>query len=159
MTQDFDARLDPADEARLISDIRQFPAALQRSTRTRIGEAARPIGIRIVQEVAPQLPRRGGLAFRVAGARGTVSTRTGLRTAGVTLAFTRPRVLRYIDRGEIPHPVYARGPRQGWTWRTQPIRAGLVTQAFERNEPEARRAVEKAVTDAARTIRAGEVRP
>lgn len=155
--QDFEARLDPADEARLVRDIKAFPRELQKATTRRLRAAVQPMGKDIIAEVAGQLPRGGGLAYRVAGALSTVSTRTGARTAGVSLGFTKPKVLRSIEKGQIPHPVYARGPRSGWPWNNeQTIRAGIISEAFGRHERAARAAVEKALVDAAQSIHGGE---
>src|SRR3954462_7736219 len=148
-TEDVRVQLDPADQARLLREGKAFDKNLAKAMLRRVREVATPIGREMVREVAPQLPRRGGLAYRIAAARGTVTSRTGLRTAGVTLGVTKPRVLRYIDKGKIPHPVYAQGVRAGWRWsNTQTIRSGLVTEAFRRHERQARAAVEHAVLDA-----------
>jgi hypothetical protein len=156
--EDIRVQLDPADEARLLRDVKAFDKELAKALTKRIRTVVQPLGVRIAQEVAPDLPHRGGLAYRIAGVRGTVSTRTGLRSAGVILSFRKPRVLGYIDKGLIPHPVYAdvNRPRASWTWRTQSIRPGLVTAAFQRHEAQAKAAVEQAVLDAASTIHAGE---
>lgn len=156
--QDFDARLAPDDEARLLREIRDFSGELSKALTKRIRTAAVPLAQRMVAEVSYELPRRGGLAYRIAAARGTISTRTGSGSAGVSLGFRKPRVLRYIEQGEFPHPVFADAQqrRATWTWVTQPIRSRLVTQAFERNEQQARAAVEQAVADAAATVTSGQ---
>ena len=157
--QDIEVKLAPDDEARLLRDIRGFSRELSKNLAGRIKAAAQPIGREMIEEVAPELPRRGGLAYRIAGARALVTTRTG-STAGVSLNFRKPRVLAYIERGQIPHPVYGRVDRgrRSWTWTDkQRIREGLVTEAFDRHERQARAAVQQAVDEAAKTIRAGEI--
>lgn len=158
--QDVRVELDPKDEARLVREIKGFDRELSKALVHRIREVAQPLGRHIIEEIAPELPRRGGLAYRIAGVRGgTIRTRTSGNTAGVELGFRKPRVLRYIEQGKIPHPVFAdvNQPRASWRWATQSIRSGLPNEAFKRNAPKAREAVRKAIEDAAKTISAGTV--
>lgn len=156
--EEISVELDRTDQARLLQDVKAFDRELVKATVRRIRTVAGPIGKRMIQEVAPQTPRAGGLAYRIAGATGIVSTRIG-SASGVSLSFRKPVVLEDIDKGSFSHPDHATGPRSGWRWSPQSIRAGMVTEAFNRNEATARAAVERAVLDTLRTIRSGEARP
>lgn len=131
------ARLDPADLAALGQTAKNAGKEIQAELLKGLKAAAKPVGKRMVEEVAPDLPRRGGLAYRVAGALPTPTARAGSGSAEVALNFRRPRVLGYIEKGVIPHPVFASvdEPRGTWRWTDkQKIAPGKVTAAFERNQ-------------------------
>jgi hypothetical protein len=77
------------------------------------------------QEAQGRLPRRGGLARRVA--EGTV--RRSRIPGGRRLTFdTEGMDLRALDRGRVRHPTF--GNRGSWV--TQPVRPGYARSAMRR---------------------------
>lgn len=148
------AKLDPADLAALGQAAKSASAVLQRELLAGLKKATKPLGQRMIQEVATGIPRGGGLAYRVAGAAPTVTASAGGGGAEVAINFRKPRVLGAIERGEIPHPVYGRvdRPRGTWTWVTQPIEPGLVTRSFERNSGMTDAAMLRVMDDVARKL-------
>lgn len=74
------------------------------------------------------LPRRGGLAARVAGARFTVDEVRGAGSAaGIRLTVAGDLDLEALDAGTVHHPVH--GNRRVWV--TQRVPAGWLTKAVE----------------------------
>lgn len=141
------AKLNPADAAAL-QQAKTVARGLKQEALTELKRTAKPISTAMIQEVAPELPRRGGLAYRVAGATAIVTARLAAGGAEVALNFRKPRVLGAIERGSIPHPVFGRAdrPRGQWPWVTQPIEPGKVTAAFQRNVRTADAAMTRALT-------------
>lgn len=155
---DIDVQLDPGDAARLLHDVRNFDRELSKSLGRYIRLAAKPVGERTLLRGAGGLPRSGGLSDRISEGRVSVSVRTGAGTAGVDIRLQNREGddLTGLDKGEVRHPVFA---QPGWQprWVTQRIRAGLFTDEFKREERTIRLAVDRAIADAAATIRAGDV--
>ncbi len=122
--------------------MRQFYAALNRATK--------PMRAAAQQQALVQLPRRGGLAARVAKEKLRTSTARG----GVSILGPKNRQLRLIDAGFVRHPVF--GNRE--VWRTQPIPAGYFTKPMKEGAPVARKELldemEKVAADVARRINA-----
>jgi len=147
------AKLDPADLAALGQAAKNAGKTIQREFLAGLKTATKPLGRRMVQEVAPDLPH--GLAYRVAAVLPTVTARAAAGGAEVALNFRKPRVLREIEAGHIPHPVFGRSdrPRGQWTWdNTQTIEPGKVTAAFERNVRSADAAMLKVMDKVARDL-------
>lgn len=115
---------------------KELYAALNRATKKPRAE---------VQRRARQtLPRRGGLAARVATSR--LSTRR--RRSGVRVIDAGNLSLSAIDAGTVTHPVFGRRS----TWVRQSVRPGFFTRPMLRSAPEARREIERALGRIAREI-------
>lgn len=153
MASDFDVQLDPDDQAQLLRDVKAFDKELSKALGQHIRAVGKPVGQRTLLRGSGSLPQSGGLGDRVSDGRVSVSVKTG-RTAGVSIRLlTREGYdLTGIDKGVVRHKTFGRLP-----WVSQSIRAGVFTDQFKREEHTFRTAVEKAVLDAARTIRAGDV--
>lgn len=74
------------------------------------------------EEAGKRLPRRGGLAAKVAKSR--LSThRQGGRNPGLVIRAKGMPQLPQIDKGVVRHPVYGRGQ-----WVTQQVQGGWFTE-------------------------------
>lgn len=113
--------------------------------------AGKPTVASIKQRAAEVLPRRGGLAARVAAQSYGVRTRLGARSAGVRIvgAGRTVRGLRAIDQGTVRHPVY--GNREG-LWVSQPVRPGFFTDPIMNDLPRFRDSVEEAIEETAQRV-------
>lgn len=133
---------------------------LQKEVSKAIREEARPLGRRVLEEGADELPESGGLADRVRDlGRVGVSASLAGRVASVRIILRNKGAgLGVIDRGIIRHPVYPRFgvPREEWTWTEQPVRAGAFSRPFRRQVGPVRKAAlkgaKKALSDAARSV-------
>lgn len=67
--------------------------------------ATQPLEQEVKQSIA-RLPRRGGLADKVAGAKFT----TRVSTTSVRFKMASPYYLDEIDKGKLAHPVFGRKP-------------------------------------------------
>jgi hypothetical protein len=117
---------------------------------------AKPLGKDVAVTAASELPRRGGLAFGVAGATPGIAGISG-RNAGVSIRMTVRQgwYLGRIDEGVIRHPVFNRkGPDGKRLMRDQHIRAGAFSRPFQAGAPRVRKEIvasmEKVVDEIAR---------
>lgn len=98
-----------------------------------------------------RLPKRGGLAERVATSKFGVRTRTVGKGAGVRIVGQSGYDLQGIDEGEIRHPVYG-------TWRKgvkgQPVKPGWFSDAEEAAAPKFRDEFERAMDAVAAKLEA-----
>jgi hypothetical protein len=110
---------------------------------------AKPLGKRVLSRGAAKLPRRGGLADRVAdGGKVGVSANLTGRTPQVLLRLQDKAgyQLAAMNRGQLRHPVFARGAkfgdgargRKAWTWVSQTIPPNAFTEEFEAELPKVR---------------------
>jgi len=68
------------------------------------------------------------------------------------------RKLAQLDeQGVLWHPVFAQGPRRGWTWRPQfrAVRPGFFTDPVERSAPAVREEILAAMRETARKLTTG----
>jgi hypothetical protein len=93
--------------------------------------------VRTAAEV--KLPKRGGLAERVAGQK--FGTRTSLRakTASVRITGQGMKELRDIDQGRLRKPLF--GNRDHWYG--QAVDPGFFSATLEKKGPEVRRQIEQ----------------
>ena len=91
------------------------------------------------------LPRRGGLAARVAAQRYAVrASLTGDR-ARVRIIGQGMRELRLIDQGMVRHPAW--GTRSRWVLQTRGITPGFFTGTLRQRAPEVRRQIDQVMRD------------
>lgn len=113
---------------------------LQRELQARLEEFGPQLEDEAKRSAAASLPRRGGLAARVA--RATYRT-----TAQITGRAVRLRLqistkggqaldLQALDDGTIRHPVWGRAP-----YVSQEIRAGVFRRPFRKKAPDARQVI------------------
>jgi hypothetical protein len=78
--------------------------AVQKAFGNAIREVAKPLGRDVLITGAARMPRRGGLAYRIASANVTVQA-TAMR-AQITLRTRERYDLKALDRGVLRHPVF-----------------------------------------------------
>jgi hypothetical protein len=121
---------------------------LQRELSKAITAAVKPVKPAVQKSARRILPKRGGLAARVAKASITTRKRSGPRIAGVRVVATSRDSLRQIDRGFIRHPVF--GNRERWV--TQRVQPGWFTEPTEAMRDDVQRALIKAMNDVAKKL-------
>lgn len=122
---------------------------LRRAFSKAIREAAKPLGAQVLREGSASMPARGGLRARLLA--GKVSIRSSLTGSNpkvmITLANREKDALGALDQGSMRHPVFARGGRPR-RWTSQRVPSGTYAASFERNAPDVRGEVQKAVQSA-----------
>jgi hypothetical protein len=96
------------------------------------------------EEASKRLPRAGGLARRVAGAKLSTSRRGG-RNPGVSIRAKGMAQLAGMDAGRVSHPVF--GNRDVWV--TQDITPGWFSDPMEAGKGEVKVAIEDVLDDLA----------
>jgi hypothetical protein len=114
---------------------------LQRELSKGIAKAMKPLRQEL-QRSAQRLPRRGGLAKRVADSKMRTTRRNTGRAVGLRLTVTNPENIRRMDNGTVRHPVFGRRNRP---WVTQPVKPGWFTDPTEAAAPVVRAEVEAAM--------------
>lgn len=124
---------------------------LRRNLSKQINKETKPARMKAKANARTMLPKRGGLARRVAATTLTTSARftgpgVGVRIQGKGKAGARS--VKRIDEGVVTHPVYGRRKR----WVTQQVKPGWFTKAMEDSAPRMRHAVVEAVNSTLRGI-------
>jgi len=67
------------------------------------------------------------------------------------------KLVQLDERGILVHPVFAQGPRRGWTWRPQfsHVRQGFFTDPVEQCAPAVRKEILGAMRETKRKLEAG----
>lgn len=142
-----------------VADLEKLGAAFkaaEKPIKRRISASLRKAGEEIAKEVpaigAELMPKRGGLAERLAKARGGVTVALGSRNVSVSIRAKSVEgyALRKIDQGMVRHPVWHTG-----VWAVQPVPEHAFTDAFKKESPKAQKAMSDAVQQALHDI-AGE---
>lgn len=122
---------------------------LKREVTRALRDVVRPFAQQIVAEGAAVLPRRGGLAGRVAAARIGQTTAMGGANprVSVNLSTREGYDLRRMDEGTVWHKVWGRPP-----WIRQSVPAGGFSEAFSRGAPEVAEQVVSALEAVTRKI-------
>jgi hypothetical protein len=98
-------------------------------------DIAKPFAQFVLLKGAAELPKRGGLSYRVAGASISTNTSSTLRVT-MTLTNKQGYALGAMNRGIIRHPVFNRTNAEGKReWVQQSIRSNLWTTPFNQNVP------------------------
>lgn len=124
-------------------------------------ETGKPIKAEIASSALAMLPRRGGLAALIAGAKIRVSTRLTGRNVGVSIIGKwSGHDLKAVDEGKIRHPIRQRKVEKERgrkpLWVSQQITPGYWTKVFDGTAPDiAREEFLKAVDRVAAKLRAG----
>ena len=101
---------------------------LKRELLKEIRDETKPASEDVRRSAESLLPRRGGLAARVAGSRFSTSTRFGANTAGVRIVGKSGYNISRMNAGTLRHPVF--GNRSAWV--TQSVRPHWFDQPIER---------------------------
>lgn len=143
--------------AALAKRLRSEDKALKRDLTRSIRAAALPIGRRALTALASTAP--GGELERLAKRqRVTVQVRSGRNARVRVQAGKKGSGLRSLEsKGQVRHPVYAKGPRSRWTWVTQqvPSARGRWGETLEAARPAVQREIIEAMQDAARRMTRG----
>jgi hypothetical protein len=116
---------------------------------------AKPLRVEAQQSALKRLPRRGGLASRVAQSKFSARRMVKGDQVGVRLVGSSRLDLRSLDRGRLRWPVYPRGPRSEWRWKERRIRPGWWTDALEgKAGADAHRAVQDVAKNLKRKLEA-----
>src|SRR5215468_2074928 len=131
---------------------------LRRRMYRNMDAAVKPLARKIsdVEHLKPYMPDRYADTL-AADLRARVSKRFSANPRIEVLAKARQhrRKLVLLDAGMINHPVYARGPRRGWTWanrQTAGMRPGFFSDAVKDAMPQIRDKILEAMTETAREI-------
>lgn len=108
----------------------------QKYTRA-LREVGRPFGRQVAEAGAARLPRRGGLASRVAAAR--VGVQAGTLRVTVSLRSTDGYDLAALRRGALRHPVFGRA-----AWVRQRVDGDGFQEGFDAGAERVREAMHKA---------------
>lgn len=119
---------------------------LQRELYRGLNRATKPVKDDIRKSARSTLPRRGGLAERVAKAKLSTKRRTG-RAAGIRIVGTSGYDIDAMDRGRLRHPVHG-GP----AWVEQRITDGWWTKPLEDSAPRVRKELLKVLDDLAKRV-------
>ncbi len=144
-------------------DSRQYVAAaravraagatdLKRAYSRALREVARPLGKTVLVVGARSLPKRGGLAARVATAK--VGVQASSLRATVSLKTREGYDLTAMSRGDLRHPVFARQGGGTRAWVRQRVNGGGFQQAFEANAGSVRKAMLQAGQDVLDNVKA-----
>jgi hypothetical protein len=117
---------------------------------------AKPLGEQIVEKGSQRLPRRGGLAARVAAAKVGQSNATTGKNPSVAIR-VRAREgydLKSVDAGTLRHPVFARAGRPR-VWSATKVNPNAFTAPFEGGVDQVRTEVLAALERVAEQIRSG----
>jgi hypothetical protein len=124
---------------------------LRRELLAGIRKSGRKILPDIPQSAYRTLPRRGGLADRVARQKFALRTSLSGSSASVRIGATGMKELRDINRGRLRHPLF--GNRDHWY--QQQIEPGFFDEPIERRAPDVRREIQQVMNDVARKITKG----
>lgn len=97
-----------------------------------------------------RLPRRGGLAARVAASPIRTRNRIASRNPSLSVIVNSRDNIANMDKGRLKHPVFGRDQ-----WVTQRVRPGWWSDAWRSAGPEAKREVAAAMRDIQRKISEG----
>lgn len=109
---------------------------VQRMLRKRLRDAVGPVGRRIIEKGAEQMPSHGGLQHLI---QQYGRPRTALMPAGVRLDLRNAKAsLAALNRGILRHPVFARADRErkDWAWTQQSVPEEAFSAALEDLAPE-----------------------
>lgn len=101
----------------------------------------------ITRSLSTRLPRRGGLAARMATSRISTKTRLSGRNVGVRIEARAPHDIRGMNAGRLRHKVFGREQ-----WVAQDIEPGAFTDPIEQDAPQIRDAVQRVMRDVANRI-------
>lgn len=127
---------------------------LTRELNKGVADAVKPLRAELPASARSHLPRRGGLAARVAGAKIRVTRKPN----GVVLTAVQQYQIRPMDDpGVIRHPVFKRKGEEGrhTVWMAQKIRPGWFSDPANRTRALAAKNLEAALNNVARKLDGG----
>lgn len=137
---------------------RRLKAAGRGDLRKELLAGIRESGKKAVPDIrrvaADTLPKRGGLADKVASQPYSVRTSLALSGAKVSIVGRGMKELSDIDEGRLRHPVF--GDRSRWS--QQSVTPGFFSQTIARRAPAIRDDIEKSMGHIAAEITGGFLR-
>lgn len=133
--------------AALAKRLKAAEPAMRKEFYRAISKAVHPMRDAVRSTAASELPRRGGLAKRVAKSKIATKRRMSGANVGVRLSATSDYDIRSINRGRVRRLVYGHKP-----WVNQRVKPGFWSRPIAEHAPEARRQIIRAVDDTARKI-------
>lgn len=112
--------------------------------------ATKPLKSAVVRSARDTLPRRGGLADKVAKSKITVKRRASSRDVSIRLIASNSHDIKSMDKGILRKPLY--GNRKHWYY--QPVPAGWWTRPLQEDSPAVREEIVKVLADIKRKIEA-----
>ena len=133
--------------------------ALRRKLSKQMNEAVLPLAKEIsdVTHLRPYMPDRYALVLstdltaRISNSSASATPRVEV----VAKARQHRRKVALLDAGIINHPIYARGPRRGWSWsntQTGGMKAGFFTDVVKDQAPQIRDKILQVMTEIAREV-------
>lgn len=140
---------------------REAEKPIQRRTSAALRKVATQLAKDVPRIGAEKMPKRGGLAERLANAKGGVSVALSGRNVSISIRSKSLEgyALRKIDQGIVRHPVFgekrlklSKDGKLGSAWVAQKVPAHAFTDAFEKESPEVKKAMAAAVQKALQDI-------
>ena len=134
-----DLRITGADQLKKLgADFKKAGAGdLRKEMLAEFRAEARPLIVDVRRSAGDVLPRRGGLAARVARSTIRAANRLSGSAVGMRITANNSISLRQVDAGTVRHPLF--GNRN--FWYTQPVTPGWFDKPFQKNVDELRRRV------------------
>lgn len=147
-----DISIEGADElARVGRQLRQVAdKELRKELLAGLNRATKPLKESAKRSAQTSLPRRGGLAAKVAGSRFATRSRLSGRDPSVRIT-AKGMDLRSLDTGSLRHPVF--GNRKVWV--TQRVARGWFSKPIESGADEVRREILNVLEDITRRLARG----
>jgi hypothetical protein len=148
-------KIEGTDDLQKIADaLKDADKETIKKVRAALRNAGKPLGRKVLERGAAELPHRGGLSAKIAAlGRVGVSSALGGRVATISVVLRMKGAdLSKINQGNLRHPVF--GNRAVWVG--QPIRPGAFRRAFDAEAEEARKAAlaaaQQVLDDVARSV-------
>ena len=122
---------------------------LSRELNRAISDAAKPLRAELRKSARETLPKSGGLAESVAGARISTTRSTSRRNPGVRIR-TRRNQLAAMNEGHVRHPVFGRD-----VWVEQSVTPGWWDRPTDAASPDIQADVEAAMDRVTRKLVGG----
>lgn len=117
---------------------------LRKELLTAIRVATKDTKAQIKASALAVLPKKGGLAARVAASKFTTTTRTTGGSVGIKITAKNIHSIRGMDNGRLRHRVFG-----GTKWVSQTVPVGWFSKPVEASAPKVRDEVSKAMSDVA----------
>lgn len=120
---------------------------LKKELRSGLVRAARPLPKAVRKSAMSRLPKKGGLAKRVARSKIAISARTTGSGAGVTIVGRSGYDISSINRGRVRHLSFGHLP-----WHNQSVRPGFWDDPLSEAATPVRREIQQVMDDVAAKI-------
>jgi len=118
--------------------------ALRKELLTAIRVATKDTKAQIKASALAVLPKKGGLAARIAASKFTTTTRTTGGSVGIKITAKNIHSINGMHNGRLRHRVYG-----GTKWVSQTVPVGWFSKPVEASAPKARDEIAKAMADVA----------